>query len=205
MNNQKSAPLALTSLSLAMILCSGCLGSSEPQESSRDMSTEERVEVERDQQQAKKEKEKITREPIPRNEKVLALEEHEKGLDVALLRLRRASDNTLNIQLRYINNTGEEVALCARKTPGTPPCYRNANSSWLANLYVVDNVNQKKHLIVRTGGNFMTSKVNAKLAVLSPGSSYKVWAKVPAPPADVESVSVYIPGTIPMEDISIED
>jgi len=205
MSNRKSAPLALTSLSLAMILCSGCLGSSETQLSSNETRSEKRVEVERDKQQAKEEKEKIAREPIPRNEKVLALEEHEKGIDVALLRLRRASDNTLNIQLRYINNTGEDVALCARKTPGTLPCYRNADSSWLANLYVVDNVNQKKHLIVRAGSKFMTSKVNAKLAVLSPGSSYKVWAKVPAPPAGVERVSVYIPGTIPMEDILIED
>ena len=205
MSNQKSAPLALTSLSLVMILCSGCLGSSEPQESSRDMSTEERVEVEKDQQQAKEEKKKIAREPIPRNEKVLALEEHENGLDVALLRLRRASDNTLNIQLRYINNTDEEVALCARSQEGLLKCYRNDGSSWLANIYIVDNINQKKHQIVRAGGEPMTTKVNAKLAVLSPGSSYKVWAKVPAPPADVESVSVYIPGTIPMEDISIED
>lgn len=209
MSNRKPAPLTLTSLALAMILCSGCLGSNEPQESSRDISSEERVEVGKDKQQAKEEKEKIAREPIPRNEKFLALEEHENGLDVALLRLRRASDNTLNIQLRYINNTDEEVALCARtdqsSNNGLLKCYRNDGSSWLANIYIVDNINQKKHLIVRAGGKPMTTKVNVKIAVLSPGSSYKVWAKVPAPPADVESVSLYIPGTIPMEDISIED
>ena len=163
------------------------------------------MEVGKDKQQAKEEKEKIAREPIPRNEKFLALEEHENGLDVALLRLRRASDNTLNIQLRYINNTDEEVTLCTRYAKkGLPQCY-DGGSSWLANIYIVDNINQKKHLIVRAGGEPMTTKVNEKLAVLSPGSSYKVWAKVPAPPADVESVSLYIPGTIPMEDISIED
>ena len=54
MSNQKSAPLALTSLSLAMILCSGCLGSSEPQKSSRDMNSEERVETETAKEQPKK-------------------------------------------------------------------------------------------------------------------------------------------------------
>ncbi|KZR83511.1 hypothetical protein PMIT1342_00303 [Prochlorococcus marinus str. MIT 1342] len=197
MSNQKSAPLALTSLSLVMILCSGCLGSSEPQESSRDMSTEERVEVEKDQQQAKEEKKKIAREPIPRNEKVLALEEHENGLDVALLRVKRSSDNTLTLQWRYINNTDQEVTLC------NSHCWTNLRSSWLADSYIVDNVNQKKHLVVKADKNPMTTKVNSPTK-LNPGSSYKVWAKFPAPPVEVESVSIYIPGTVPIEDVRIE-
>ncbi|KZR72686.1 hypothetical protein PMIT1313_00041 [Prochlorococcus marinus str. MIT 1313] len=197
MSNRKPAPLALTSLSLAMILCSGCLGSSETQLSSNETSSEKRVEVERDQQQAKEEKEKIAREPIPRNEKVLALEEHENGLDVALLRVKRSSDNTVTLQWRYINNTDEEVTLC------NSYCWTNLRSSWLADSYIVDNDNQKKHLVVKADGNPMTTKVN-RPTKLNPGSSYKVWAKFPAPPVEVESVSIYIPGTIPIEDVRIE-
>ena len=203
MSNRKSAPLALTSLSLAMILCSGCLGSSEPQKSSRNMSSEERVEVKKDEQQAKEEKEKIAREPIPRNEKVLALEEHEDGLDIAILGVKRASDNTLTIKWRYINNTDHEVTLCSHKGP--IGCHRHIESSWLANVYVVDNVNQKKHLVVRANDNPMTLKVNqSKATRLSPSSSYKVWAKFPAPPIEVDSVSIYIPGAPPIEDVRIE-
>jgi len=203
MSNRKPAPLTLTSLALAMILCSGCLGSNEPQESSRDMSSEERVRVKKDKQQAKEDKEKIAREPIPRNEKVLALEEHEDGLDIAILGVKRASDNTLTIKWRYINNTDGEVALCSKDGP--IGCWRHKESSWLANVYIVDNVNQKKHLVVRANDNPMTLKVNQRKATrLSPSSSYKVWAKFPAPPIEVDSVSIYIPGTPPIEDVRIE-
>ena len=201
MSNQKSAPLALTSLSLVMILCSGCLGSSEPQESSRDMSTEERVEVETAKEPVKEEKKKIAREPIPRNEKVLALEEHENGLDVALLSVKRASDNTLNVKWRYINRTDDEITLC--KLGSAVNCHPANGSSWLANVYIVDNANQKKHLVVRANKNPMTTKVKRDTK-LSPGGTYKVWAKFPAPPVEVESVSIYIPGTAPIEDVRIE-
>ncbi|KZR75695.1 hypothetical protein [Prochlorococcus marinus] len=197
MSNRKSAPLALTILSLAMILCSGCLGSNEPQKSASDQSIQERVEIEEDQQQAKEEKKKIAREPIPRNEKVLALEEHENGLDVALLSVKRASDNTLNVKWRYINRTDDEITLC------NTYCYTASGSSWLANVYIVDNANQKKHLVVKADGNPMTTKVRHPTK-LSPGNTYKVWAKFPAPPVEVENVSVYIPGTAPIEDVRIE-
>ena len=201
MSDQKSAPLALTSLSLAMILCSGCLGSNEPQKSASDQSIQERVEIEEDQQQAKEEKKKIAREPIPRNEKVLALEEHENGLDVALLSVKRASDNTLNVKWRYINRTDDEITLC--KLGSAVNCHPANGSSWLANVYIVDNANQKKHLVVKADGNPMTTKVRHPTK-LSPGSTYKVWAKFPAPPVEVDSVSVYIPGTAPIEDVRIE-
>ncbi|CAE21091.1 hypothetical [Prochlorococcus marinus str. MIT 9313] len=155
------------------------------------------MEIEKDQQQAKEEKKKIAREPITRNEKVLALEEHENGLDVALLSVKRASDNTLNVKWRYINRTDDEITLCYTY------CYTDYYSSWLANAYIVDNANQKKHLVVRADKNPMTTKVK-RPTKLSPGGTYKVWAKFPAPPMEVENVSVYIPGTAPIEDVRIE-
>ena len=39
--------------------------------------------------------------------------------------------------------------------------------------------------------------------ILKPGTTYRVWAKFPAPPLDVDRVSIYIPRIPPIEDIQI--
>jgi hypothetical protein len=40
---------------------------------------------------------------------------------------------------------------------------------------------------------------------LKPGESQSVWMKFPAPPPDVKSVTLQIPGVTPFEDLSIQD
>ena len=40
---------------------------------------------------------------------------------------------------------------------------------------------------------------------LAPGQSFTLWMKFPAPPADVKSVTLQIPGTPPFEDLPIQD
>ncbi len=83
--------------------------------------------------------------------------------------------------------------------------WRDSRSVLVSSAYLIDSVNQKKHLVVRANDNPMTLKVDqSKATRLSPSSSYKVWAKFPAPPIEVDSVSIYIPGTPPIEDVRIE-
>ena len=201
MNNRTTSPIALTSLSLAMIL-SGCLGSNEPQESSSDMRSEERVEVETAKQQPKKESTTITRRAPNRNLNAIAIEPHEvDGVEVALMRVKRSSGNTVNVYWTYTNNSPEEKKL-------TP----NGIRSWYtpyqlaADSYIIDNSNQKKHLVVKAKGNPIVSKLRlGSETPLPPGASLNVWAKFPAPPADVETMSVYIRGIPPIEDVQITE
>lgn len=40
---------------------------------------------------------------------------------------------------------------------------------------------------------------------LGPGESYTLWAKFPAPPAEVKSVTLQVPGMPPFEDLAIQD
>ena len=71
---------------------------------------------------------------------------------------------------------------------------------------MIDPINQKKHLVITdaervpvtstTGHDFGEVK-------LSPGTTINSWAKCPAPPEDVETISVYIPGVVPFEEIPI--
>ena len=68
----------------------------------------------------------------------------------------------------------------------------------------IDSINQKKHMVVRADKKPVVSTVKTPLT-LSPGSSISLWAKFPAPPADIEAVSIYLPGVAPMEDIPISE
>ena len=201
MNNRKTSPIALTSLSLAMIL-SGCLGSNEPEKSASEQSFQERVEIEKDQQQVKKESTSVTRQAPQRIKNALAVEPHElDGVEVALMRVKRSSGNTLNIYWTYTNNSSEEKKL-------TEGCY-----GWLckyraaSDAYIIDNINQKKHLVVKADGKPITSNKSmlGRENTLEPGATINVWAKFPAPPNDIETISLYLPGIPPIEDVQITE
>jgi hypothetical protein len=40
---------------------------------------------------------------------------------------------------------------------------------------------------------------------LAPGESYTLWMKLPAPPAEVKSITLQVPGVPPFEDLAIQD
>jgi hypothetical protein len=40
---------------------------------------------------------------------------------------------------------------------------------------------------------------------LEPGQSHTLWVKFPAPPAEVKSVTLQVPGVPPFEDLAIQD
>lgn len=40
---------------------------------------------------------------------------------------------------------------------------------------------------------------------IAPGQSYTLWVKFPAPPAEVKSVTLQVPGVPPFEDLAIQD
>ena len=40
---------------------------------------------------------------------------------------------------------------------------------------------------------------------LAPGATYTIWVKFPAPPPDVKTVTLQLPGMPPFEDLAIQD
>ena len=202
MSTRKPAPLALTTLSLAMILCSGCVGSSEPQKSSRNPSSEERVEVETAKEQSEEESTQASRRSLMRNKNPLAVEEHNiAGVEVALMKVKRSVGDTLTVYWNYTNNSSEDKKLTPTYGGGWYGPYKLA-----ADTYIIDNVNQKKHLVVKANDYPITSKLTlGSKNTIPSGARVNVWAKFPSPPADVESISVYIPGIPPIDDVQITD
>jgi pyruvate/2-oxoglutarate dehydrogenase complex dihydrolipoamide acyltransferase (E2) component len=126
-------------------------------------------------------------------------QEHESGVEVTLVELKRTGGDSLTAEWRYRNTTSAAVKIS------------KGGSSWLdpyqltAAAFLIDPVNKKKYLVITDDQKYpLASKHGDWQGVtLEPGQSLSAWAKFPAPPADVEQVTVTIAGVPPYEDVPI--
>ena len=66
---------------------------------------------------------------------------------------------------------------------------------------LVDGANKKKYFVVRdTDTNCLCSR---DIKDIAPKSRVNLWAKFPAPPDDVQKISIVIPHFGPIDDVSI--
>lgn len=122
------------------------------------------------------------------------------GLRIEVVDLKRSSGETLTLRFDLINDSGaawkpEEYYF------GDYKGYVNQDGANLGAITLIDPVGKKKYFVVRdTDKNCVCSNnipsVNAK-------SHVALWAKFPAPSADVKKISVAIPHFIPMDDVAI--
>jgi hypothetical protein len=68
-------------------------------------------------------------------------------------------------------------------------------------IYLVDPVNKKKYFVVRDSEKHCIC--SGYLPRMAPGERANSWARFPAPPADVQKISVMIPTFLPMDDVAI--
>jgi len=131
----------------------------------------------------------------------LGVQEHEVGgVDVVLLEVKRTSGDTLTLKWQFRNKTQESKDLTKGGGSWSDPYLLSLSA------YLIDPANRKKYLLVKDeSGNPIAAKHETKQwhISLAPGQTLTTWAKFPAPPANVEKVSVYLPGVVPFEDIVI--
>ncbi len=196
--------LASAALSLGVIALTGCGGVSDSRQSVQEPSAEGRVEERPVVSQPASDATPVKASPLASNQNALAVEPYELGgVEVALLRVRRSSGDTLNVYWMLTNRSSEDKVLIECRSSWYCP-YKLAAGTHGNGTYIIDSINQKKHLVVRANKKPVVSTFKTPLAI-SPGSSVNVWAKFPAPPADVKTVSVYIPGVAPIEDVEITE
>ncbi|MGH7818891.1 MAG: hypothetical protein ACREQ9_03885 [Candidatus Binatia bacterium] len=136
-------------------------------------------------------------EAAPKAAEPLVQDSEVEGVKVELNSAKRTSGNTVTINFKFMSEGSEEASY-----------YREVGLSSTDNLiehvYYVDAANKKKYLIVKdTQGKPLGTKLN--LFSLKGGKSKAAWAKFPAPPADVKTISVYIPGAPPFEDVPLAE
>jgi hypothetical protein len=77
-------------------------------------------------------------------------------------------------------------------------------------LYVMDLGAGKKYEVLKDEkGNYIAALRSGYhdqwFQKLKPGETYTIWMKFPAPPPDVKTVTLQIPGVPPFEDLAIQD
>lgn len=119
------------------------------------------------------------------------------GVTADIMELKRTSGDTLTLKFVINNNSDEAVDLSGYNfgEPGT------ADISNIGGTHILDPQNKKKYFVVRdSAGNCVCSN---KLRDIAPGSKGNIWAKFPAPPANVSKVTVEIPHFMPADDVPI--
>lgn len=116
------------------------------------------------------------------------------GVTAELTSVERSSGNMLTIKFKYTNTGSDKVEIAKLG--------RYDHDNVLDHVYYIDAKNKKKYLVVKDAEKKALG-TNLKYFALAPGESKAAWGKFPEPPADVEKISVYLPGTPPFEDVAI--
>jgi hypothetical protein len=116
------------------------------------------------------------------------------GVTAAVNELKRGP-NTVTLKVTIVNGAADkDVGFEQFHEYG-----RDGNA--FSGVHLIDAVGKKKYFVQRDGdGNCLCSSgVNN----VPHGGQEMVWAKFPAPPDDVQKISVEIPHFVPMEDVPI--
>jgi hypothetical protein len=113
----------------------------------------------------------------------------QSGVRIDITELKRTSGDTLTMKFTLVNETGEEA-------PG--PYYLFGSVHDLRDVHLIDAVGKKKYLPIKDASNncVCSGGLSGKLAS---GASMNLWARFPAPAADVKEVSVVFPHFIPTD------
>jgi hypothetical protein len=130
---------------------------------------------------------------------VIATADGEKaGTRVDITELKRSSDNTLTLKFAMVNDATEPLVF--NYNYGDPDhSVKDFNS--IGGVTLVDGANKKKYFVVRDTENSCVCSHGLKdIPAKSRGN---VWAKFPAPPDDVQKISIVIPHFGPIDDVAI--
>jgi hypothetical protein len=127
------------------------------------------------------------------------VQDHETGAQVSLVECRRTSGDSVTIKWRYRNATNAPIKLSKGGTAWREPYQLTADA------FFIDPVNKKKYLVITDDQRLPLSSKHGDWQglTLEPGQMLNAWAKLPAPPADVETITVTLPGVAPFEGVPV--
>jgi hypothetical protein len=115
-----------------------------------------------------------------------------EGVTVEITSLKRTSGDSVTVRCAYLNSGSNEQNLKNMGGVGS-----------MDDAYLIDGKNKKKYLVVKdSDGNPLVGA--PAYGSLPAGKRTLCWARFPAPPPDVGTVSVFLPGAPPFEDVPIE-
>jgi hypothetical protein len=132
--------------------------------------------------------------PTPSSNALPSTQGEFPGLTLTVQELKRSS-NALTLKLALINQSKNDFAFSYSFGEG------GGDFGTISGIHLIDAANKKKYFVMRdTDGACVCSRNIANTAV---GSQSVLWAKFPAPPDDVQKITVEIPHFPPFEDVPI--
>jgi hypothetical protein len=116
------------------------------------------------------------------------------GVKAELTSIERTSGDMLTIKFKYTNSGSKEVDITRLG--------QFSHDNVVEHIYYVDTQSKKKYLVVKDAEGKALG-TNLRYFKLEPNGAKAGWAKFPAPAADVQKISVYLPGAPPFEDVAI--
>jgi hypothetical protein len=116
------------------------------------------------------------------------------GVSVELTSVTKGEGDTLTIKFKY-TNTGSKPVNVSRVG-------QFSHDNVAEKVYYIDPKNKKKYLVIKDSEDNAVAS-NMKYLELEPGASKAGWLKLPAPPADVKIIAVYLPGAPPFEGVAV--
>jgi hypothetical protein len=120
------------------------------------------------------------------------------GVKAELHELKRTAGDTLTLKFSIANGSADAVDFgyaFVEKGRDVP------DFNTVGGVHLIDAEGKKKYFVVRDAeGQCACSR---DLRSVKPGSRAQLWAKFPAPPDDVQKISVVVPHFLPVDDVPI--
>jgi len=114
------------------------------------------------------------------------------GITATIQELKRSS-NTLTLKFVMANKSNQSFA--------TYYNFFETQAHSVDGIHLIDPVGKKKYFVVRdSDGACVCSR---EVQAIAPGAQSVLWAKFPAPPEDVQKITVEIPHFPPFEDVPV--
>lgn len=120
------------------------------------------------------------------------------GAKVEIHELKRTSGDTLTLRFSMVNGGNKEISFNYTFVEEGKSIV-DFNS--VGGVHLIDPVGKKKYFVVRDTEN--QPSCSRGLKDLAPGGRVNLWSKFPAPPQDVQMISVMVPHFGPMDDVPI--
>lgn len=139
----------------------------------------------------------VSASPAPDQRPIAEADGETPGTKVQVQELKRSS-NSLMLKFAIVNNSEKPVSFGYNFGDKSNEI---KDFSSVGGVTLVDSVGKKKYFVVRDTEN--TCVCSTDLKDIKPGSRANLWAKFPAPPDDVQKISVVIPHFGPLDDVPI--
>jgi hypothetical protein len=120
------------------------------------------------------------------------------GVTLAVKELKRGSGGTVTLKFTMANGSAKELGFGYNYGD---PAHEIADFSSVGGVSLIDPAGKKKYFVARDAGGKCVCSQGIK--DVAPGGSVNVWAKFPAPPDDVQTISIVVPHFSPMDDVPI--